>query len=221
MKENLAAHIHIHLLFSPGQESTWTLLERKFPKASEKDFNAAISLLEMDDVISVDPHPEFAQEMLVKIDYNHSIPPPPLPVPGFRFPGEHDCPHGTKNASTVAGSRASPADPFVLPTKKSVGLKPAAFNLDVSSQRRPLMISPDPSPPILGELISRTNSGIFAEGAWSHTPPRMRDALGEEEILIEGQVWRPENEETKGNETKRTFRGVGDGAAGWQAMLVA
>lgn len=50
----------------------------------------------------------------------------------------------------------------------------------------------------------------------------MRDALGEEEILIEGEVWRPDQSAGEGGgEKKRVFRGVGHGEGGWKAMAVA
>lgn len=156
-KEQLAAHIHIHLLFSPGQvrraglrqadftppnagrltfiprffpssqEDTWTLLERQFPKASEREFNSAIALLEMEvclrrsscpglslharptdlsledslsqDVVSIDPHPHFPQEMLVKIDNSSALDPEAASVP-LPFPGASS--EGSLKSSVIA-----------------------------------------------------------------------------------------------------------------------
>lgn len=99
------------------------MLERQFPRSTEKEFNAAVALLEMEvrpislpstclstdglktdhcllttllrlqDVISIDPHPHYPAEMLIKIDNSSADDPElasvPLPFPGLSACSSH------------------------------------------------------------------------------------------------------------------------------------
>lgn len=101
--------------------------------------------------------------------------PSPLTT-GFRYP-QLDTPlgTGTRHSSATSASATDPHTPSKAVHFLPSMLKPSSSSVKASRSSHKVENDSDES----------WGKG-WADGAWSHTPPRLKDALGEEDDLTDG-----------------------------------